>query len=514
METETHNSLIRAASGVTLAGQIELAMRRYATRPAIREGAHVTTFGRLAERSASLVAGLAALGVGQGDRIAVLSENRTEYLELLVAAARGGFILCAQNWRLAPEELLHCVALVEPKVILASPRFSAKVKELWPQTPLITFGPAYESMASTLAPMPRRAIDPEDGVVILYTSGTTGRPKGALISQRAEVARAAVSAIDIPTSADEAFLAWAPLFHMVSTDPAFGAFMKGAEVIVTDGYDPQVLADLVTKHRLGHLIVMPGMVESFLDALTATGLPPKGVRWVGVMADLLPRHQLQAITTALNAPYVNSFGSTETGSPPGTAGKIAVGALPDNLDKIVNVLCEIRLVDEEDRDVPMGEAGELAIRGPATFSGYWNNPEATSEAFKGGWYHMGDMFRETPEGALQFVDRRKYLIKTGGENVYPAEIEQVLMSLPQVADTVVVRASDPKWGEVPVAFVTLKSPTSAEALLQVCAQRLARYKRPARIIFVEDAELPRSTTGKIMRHLLEEALAQGRFEGR
>lgn len=506
---------VRQAAGLSLSFALERAFALWPERIALEEGDRSLTYAALEARSRALVAALARRGVGPGDRVAVLSENRLEYVECLVAAARGGFILCAQNWRLAEAELRHCVGLVEPAQIVTSPRFADLAANIWPDIPHLSFGAPFEAAvaAEGAAPHPAPVTDAEAGVVILYTSGTTGLPKGALISQRAEVARAEVMARDLPGDPQGAFIAWAPLFHMVSTDPSFAALMKGGRVIVTEGFQPDLLADLVATRRLGHLVLMPGTVVPFLAALRARGGRVEGVDWVGVMADLIPRHQLAELTTALNAPYVNSFGSTETGLAPATAGSVPVGVVPNELDKTQSSLCQIRLVDQDDRDVPEGAAGELAMRGPTLFSGYWRNPEATEDSFRGGWFHMGDVFRRTPEGKFAFVDRRKYLIKSGGENIYPAEVEQVILSHPDVHDAVVVRHPDDHWGEVPVAFVVPRDGQrlDAAAVLAQFDGAIARYKRPRQVFIVADEVLPRSTTGKIMRHLLEQALQDGRL---
>ncbi|MGD9864350.1 MAG: class I adenylate-forming enzyme family protein [Pseudodonghicola sp.] len=506
--------LARRAAGLTLKDELARAFADWPDRIALEQDGRGLSYAALDDRSRRLADALAARGLRHGDRIALLSENRTEYLELLVTAARAGLILCAQNWRLAPEELRHCVDLVAPALIVASPRFADQARALWPQADLLVLGPDYEAAIAAARPvLPDHPVDPEDGVVILYTSGTTGRPKGALISQRAMVARAHVMAMDLPCDADDAFVAWAPLFHMVSTDPSLATLMRGGTVIVADGFDAAALAGLTVSRRIGHLVLMPGMIAEFLDAFRAIGRPARGVKWVGVMADLVPRRQLQEVTTALNAPYVNSFGSTETGAPPATAGTVPVGVLPETLDKTVSSLCQIRLLDEDGCEVAEGAPGALAIRAPTLFSGYWRNPEATEDSFRDGWFHMGDVFRRTAPGKLAFVDRRKYLIKSGGENIYPAEIEQVILALPAVRDAVVVRRADDRWGEVPVAFVVARDGEALDAatVLAGCDGPIARYKRPREVFIVADAALPRSTTGKIMRHELEQALSDGRL---
>jgi fatty-acyl-CoA synthase len=165
----------------------------------------------------------------------------------------------------------------------------------------------------------------------------------------------------------------------------------------------------------------------------------------------------------------------------------------------------VRLVDADDRDVPDGTPGEAALRGPTLFSGYWNAPETNARDFRGGWFHMGDLFVRRADGSLDFVDRAKYLIKSGGENIYPAEVERVLLAQPEVADAVVVRRRDERWGEVPAAFVALQpgAGVTAEALLRACREQLAGYKVPKEIRFVELASFPRSSTGKIQRHEVE-----------
>ncbi len=499
------------ASGLTIGSLFAVSARSVPGRIALEQGLRQVSYAELDERTNRLCNLLRAHGVARGDRIAILSENRIEYIELLVAAAKLGAIAACQNWRLEEAELRHCIELVTPKVVFASPRHSSAAHRLGGLARVRVFGEEHEAaLAASSADAIDDECEPEDGVVILYTSGTTGLPKGALISQRAEIARAFLQMVDVPTTPDEHFVAWAPLFHMVSTDTVFMTLIQGGKVIVTDGFQADELAAIVARERLGRLTLMPGMITPFLEAMRRVGSPPAGVRWVGVMADLVPREQIAETTRLLGAPYLNTFGSTETGLPPATRGIIPVGVVPDNLEKTQSSFCRIKLVDPEDREVPDGAPGELAIRGPTLFSGYWNNPDANREDFRGGWFHMGDVFVRNPNGTLSFVDRRKYLIKSGGENIYPAEIERVLLSEPRVADAVVVRRADPKWGEVPVAFVVRRDPTlDADALTALCRAHIAGYKVPKEIRFVEDSEIPRSTTGKIKRHDLEIRIGEG-----
>jgi acyl-CoA synthetase (AMP-forming)/AMP-acid ligase II len=474
--------------------------------PAVQHGGETVTFGELNERVNRAADILRDLGVARGDRVAVLSENRPEYLELELACAKLGAILACQNWRQAPPELAHCIALAAPKVVIVSERHRALLaRAAVVAIATVELGADYETrLARARCDEPEIAAEPEDGLLILYTSGTTGLPKGAVISHRAELARYHVFHAELGVRPGDSTLTWAPFFHMAATEPSLGTLLTGGKVVVVDGFRPDEIALHLGRESFGHVLLMPGMIEPLIDELRKRAIQPIGVRLCGAMADLVPAHQIAEITTLLGAPYLNSFGSTETGAPPASGNVIPVGRVPSRLSKRQNAFCEIRLVDEEDRDVPIGTPGELAFRGPTCFSGYWNAPETNARDFRGGWFHMGDMFVRNPDGSLDFVDRVKYMIKSGGENIYPAEIERVLLADARVADAVVVRRPDARWGEVPVAIVARKDETlTAADLLVRCRAELAGYKQPKEIVFVSLTELPRSTTGKIQRHELE-----------
>ncbi|OJY49075.1 AMP-binding protein [Pseudonocardia sp. 73-21] len=475
---------------------------------AIEEGARSWTYRELDDRVARLAGVLVAWGVRRGDRVAVLAENRHEYLELELAAGRLGAITACLNWRLVTDELAHCIGLVEPVLILVSARFGALLASVDHGVgPVVVLGEDLEARIAVAEPVGIGAtgpVDPEAGLTILYTSGTTGLPKGALISHRAMIARAGLFATITGATADDAFVAWAPMFHMASTDQSLITLMLGGRVVVCDGLDLDTIVGALARHRLSWLVAMPGMIDPLLAAL-ADGSAVRGIKLVGAMADLVPRWQIAELTRLLDCPYANTFGSTESGMAPASGNRLPVGEAPVSLTKRQNPLCLVRLVDPDDQDVPDGSPGELAFRGPTLFSGYWAAPEANAEDFRGGWFHTGDSFRRNPDGTLDFVDRVKYMIKSGGENVYPAEIERFLLADPRVADAVVVRRPDERWGEVPVAVVARVegAELSAEDLLCVLRGQLAGYKVPKDVRFVAETDLPRSTTGKIQRHEVE-----------
>ncbi|HEU5076930.1 MAG TPA: AMP-binding protein, partial [Polyangiaceae bacterium] len=458
-----HPLAVATASASTVASLVASQARLGPTRLALEGGSGPVgsarrTYAELDDRVRRLATALSGMGAVPGSVLAILSENRAEYLEVVLAAAHIGAVVACQNWRLRPSEIAACVELVEPTLAFISSAHADKQAALaLPQARTIGFGQSYERLIAEHPPHDGEVgVVPEDPLLLLYTSGTTGRPKAAVISHRAQVVRNLVTRAEFGVGPSDAFVAWSPLYHMGAMDNALGTLMCGGKVIVHDGFDPERLARTVAEESLGWLLLMPGMVGRFIEALRRDNVRPRGVRVCGVMADLVPRHEIQEITRLLSAPYANTFGSTETGCPPCSSSLIPIGVLPERLSKQQSPFCEVKLVGPDDREVAPGEPGELCLRGPTLFSGYFKDDAVNALDFRGGWFHMGDVFVRNPDGSLDFVDRVKYLIKSGGENIYPAEIEAVLLRHPRVLEAAVVRRADARWGEVPVAFGALR----------------------------------------------------------
>lgn len=504
----------------TVASAFEASVRRHPSRPALIVDGGTISYAMLHELTGRLANGLVSVGARSDGGIAVVSENRLEHALIFVAGARAGIPVTSVNWRLSPEEIADSIGHLQPDIVAVSRRFLDH-GDGW-LAPFADDGRAFlvddrdgsrtalrglwkalieSSQPRLIGPGP----EPEDIVSIVLTSGSTGSPKAAAISQRALVARATVMAAELRMSDSETFIAWSPLSHMVSSDYLLIQLVLGGSVAIVDGFDSHRIGECLRHFRVGWLPVMPGSYGPLLEDIREHG-PPLSLRVVGSMADLVDRRLIAEVTTTMNAQFFNSFGSTEAGTLPAPATLIPIGEAPETLRKQQSAFCDVRLVDEDGSEVDAETPGEMLLRGPTLFSGYWRNPEATlADMTEDGWFRTGDIMVHHDDGTLDFVDRRKYMIKSGGESIFPTEIERVLLAHDAVIEASVVRASDERWGETPVAFVALRPGASVDEqhLVDFCVEHLARYKRPRRIVFVGVDDFPRNVTGKIIRREME-----------
>ena len=500
---------VARAGSVTLGDLLALQAERTPDRVAVVDYERSVTYGAFDRRVNRLAHALGAMGLGRGNRVGILSENRLEYIEALFAAAKLGAILATFNWRLSDGELETSIRVATPKLLLVSERYRETLARLaHGAEAVVYFGDDYEArLAAASDSGPEAEVGAEDGVVIIYTSGTTAAPKGAVISHRAEIARLQIARISYGLRAEHTALAWTPMFHIASIDPIFGVLSLGGKVVVADGFDLEVMIGAIAEEPIWWLVLIPGMVDRLVEALEARPVTPRGVTLAGAQADLLPRHLIARVSALLRAPFWNTFGSTECGLPLASANWFPIGEVPERMSKTQDIMNRIRLIDADDREVASGTPGEVAFRGPSLFSGYWNAEAVNARDFRGGWFHTGDVLRRNVDGTLDFVDRVKYMIKSGGENVYPAEIEAVLLADARIDEAVVIRRADARWGEVATAFVAANDKAlTAAALHELCAGRLAGYKRPKEFRFVALDAFPRGTTGKIQRHEVEKWL--------
>lgn len=500
------SDLARAAASCTVHDVFQRAFRIYPQRVAVTSEATSLTYAELGERSARLAAGLYELGVRQGDRVAVLSETRPEYVEAYAALASLGACVLTLNIRMHPDELTYCIRTGNPVALLHSGAHAATVREIGERCPgvreWIDFdGNGYRSLLRSGGEAPEVRIDAADPHNVLYTSGTTGRPKGAVISHGAAAVRGLRLAQWFALTQDDGFVGWLPLFHCGGDESLYATVHTGGTYGTLRKADAETMFRMIERDRLSWTLLLPGVITDFLNHPKRTEYDLSSFRLAIGYANMMP-HVVQRLTEACGIDFYDAFGQTET-SYLLAHGVSGPGALP-TLRKTPSPLLDVRLVDDELNEVPTGVPGECVVRGPSVMSGYLDDPAASEEAFAGGWLHTGDLLMRDEDGGISFVDRKKYLIKTGGENVYPAEVEQVIAGHESVQEACVFGVPDERWGET-VKVVVVRQPgaeLSAAEVVAWCRDRLAGYKRPHYVQFMTQEELPRSTTGKLQRHEL------------
>ena len=468
------------------------------------------SYARLAQEAAHVAAALAAGGVRHGDRVAFLGLNSALEIALLAACARIGAIFMPLNWRLTLHEQCQLVRDGEPALLLVDANFIATRAALGADSGGVL------RIAQAEAPPPgwRRWEDflaraegaaappasggPQDTLLLCYTSGSTGVPKGALLSRDA-VRVNALHSIELHTMrADDVVLTTLPLFHVGGlnnqTTPALAV---GATVVLHPKFDVDATFDAIERERATLTVLVPAQLMAMFASPRWPGADLSSLRMIATGSTIIPEHVTSAVH-ARGVPLVPIYGSTETCP-------IAACLRPeDALRKAGSTgraasRCELRLVDAFGADVAPGARGEVLVRGPNVMSGYWRQPEVSRAALAGGWFHSGDLGHFDADGCLWIDGRAKDMIISGGENIAPAEIENVLLACGDIAEVSVVGAADARWGEVVVAVVARRSGSAigAEQVLGLLEGRVARYKHPKRVVFVET--LPKTALGKVRK---------------
>jgi fatty-acyl-CoA synthase len=517
MRTATSNieaqaaALAAQATHFTVPAMFGHSVRLYADRTAVVSSDVELTYRQLDERTNRLAHGLGQAGLGRGDRIAVLATTRPEYIEVYFAAAKVGATVVGLNIRQSTDELMYCIELTRPRLLFASAGFADTAREI-AQTysgieQVLVFperggdeGSDYEQRLASAAPEPVVSpARPEDIHCVLFTSGTTGRPKGAMISQRASVTRAFRCADWFELNGEDGIVGWIPMFHTGGDECVKATFFKGGKFATFEKPDPEEMFAAIERHKLTWTVMLPGVITDFIDHPARATYDLSTLRFALGYANMMPR-VVQDFCSKLDAGFWDTYGQTES-SFVVALDLVRPGEEP-SLRKAPAPFLDMRLVDEDMNDVPVGVPGECVVRGPSVMSGYIDNPEATAEVFNGGWLHTGDLLTRDEDGRLTYVDRLKYLIKTGGENVYPTEIEGVISAHPFVREACAVSVPDERWGETIKAIVILDPGASvpAQEIRDWCRERLAGFKCPRYVQFLAPEEVPRSGTGKILRN--------------
>ncbi|GAB3279433.1 acyl-CoA synthetase [Parasphingorhabdus pacifica] len=491
-------------------------------RTALVSGDRRVAYDEFDARANALARGLTSLGVRKFDRVALLLANSCEFMEALFACAKLGAICVPMNVRLAPPEIGYILADSGADVLvvhhpladagraaLAEPGGRVRHTVLaWGEPAGGELG--YEDIVASGA---RRTlemdVDANDVHAIMYTSGTTGRPKGAMLTHANSIANAR-NALTMGSglNEDDVTVTAAPMFHIGGLGVHSLPFVYvGATNVIVPRFDPAETLTAMASERVSVQFLVPAM-------------------WAALMrVPGFDEHDLSSLELAVSGgapcplpvieffrgkgvPFQEGFGMTETAPAVSMLDKDHVTAKSGSIGRPL-LEVQARIVDDDDRDVATGVVGELVLRGENIFTGYWMLPEATAEAFRGGWFHTGDLGRVDEEGFITLVDRKKDMIISGGENVYPIEVEQVLVRHPEVSEVAVIGLPDETWGEAVTAVVAREVGTDvdAERLVDFGRERLAHFKCPRRVEFVD--ELPRNATGKVLKTELRHRYGTG-----
>ncbi|MCC6729217.1 MAG: long-chain fatty acid--CoA ligase [Chthonomonadales bacterium] len=496
---------------------------RFPDRPAVIARDAPTTYGDLQEQTAQTARGLRHLGVGVGDRVAVLLPNGLEFTLCYYAAAALGAICVPANPLLKPAELVHIwgdsgarVAVTAVPMLEHAQEARCTLPEL---SALVCVGggadlpcgvTAWEEMlaAGNGGALPRPDVPDTSPAVFIYTSGTTGRPKGAMLSHRNLLANCRQIQGVLRFGEADNLICVLPLFHsFAGTVCQNASLFAGARFTIVEFFHPARVLEAVEQHRVTVFPGVPAMFGALAQFPTDRPYDFSSVRLCVSGGAPMPAALLAAFEAKFGVPVLEGDGPTECSpvtsvNPPDGVHKPGSIGLP-----VPGV--DMRIFDDADHEVPVGEVGEIVVRGENVMLGYHGQPAETAAAMRSGWYHTGDLGRVDEDGYFFIVDRKKDMLIVGGINVYPREIEEVLYAHPTVADAAVVGAPDPLRGEEVVAIVALRpgAQASARELVAYCRRRLANYKVPRRVIF-RDA-LPRGATGKVLKRLLRKELELG-----
>ncbi len=479
------------------------------------EGAPLS-YAELDRRVTRRAGWLADRGVAVGDRVAFCGLNRVEQLEVLAACARLGAVLLPLNNRLTAGELGFQLADAEPAVALVTDGFGDVVtRAAGDRLPIVDLDDepvAGEPVDGRPGAGPA-AVGPGDRpTLMVYTSGTTGRPKGAVHTTGSLLHTVLNGVAHQDLSADDTVLTMLPLFHVgglnIQTLPAL---YVGATVVLQRRFDPGRTLALIERHRPTQTLLVPAVMTALLGHPDLDGTDLSSLRGINSGSSVVPDHLIRGFLDR-GIPVGQVYGSTETG-PTAVVLRYDDGAANVGSCGRPALHTELRLVDGEGIDVADGQAGELLVRGPHLFDHYHGRPDDTAAAFVDGWYRTGDVARRDQGGWLYIEDRLGDVLISGGENVYPAEVENTLTEHPGIDAVAVVGRPDPRWGEVPVAVIEAADGTGPDVdeLRAWCRDRLARFKQPREVVVVD--ELPRTALGKVTKHVLRAQLAERSTDG-
>ncbi|MCG8590841.1 MAG: fatty acid--CoA ligase [Proteobacteria bacterium] len=493
-------------------------------REALWHAGRSITYAELDRRASQVANALLAAGVQPGDRVCVLDKGHDEFIEVMFGIAKAGGVYTPVNWRLAPPEIAYVVNDAEAKVLFVGEAFHPAVaaieSELAKVRVIVRWGEGSNTWSTyadfvgeASASDPRCDTAEDETAWQLYTSGTTGHPKGAELTHANLVEVTNVIAMGIGgVRPGDSGLVCMPLYHIGGSGWALALFAAGARLVVTREADPTEILRLIPEEQVHHTFFVPALMNFLLQHPDCAQADFSSLETILYGASPIPEELLVRSLETFQCRLVQAYGLTET------TGAVVLLPHEDHVPGSPRLRScglpvfgsEIRILAGDGRPCPPGTVGEICMSGPTIMKGYWNRPEATAESIRDGWFHSGDAGYLDDEGYLYIHDRVKDMIVSGGENVYPAEVESVLFSHPDVADVAVIGVPDERWGEAVKAVVVLAPGASVDAqqLVDYCQGKIAGYKRPRSIDFID--ALPRNPTGKILKRELREPYWEGK----
>lgn len=490
-------------------------------KPAIIFEGRTVTYGALAERAYRLANALARLGVARGDRVAILAQNCPEYFEVYGAGELGGWATVTINYRLATAEIDYILGDSEPKVLIldAGLRDQLSPGALERLQHVITFDEGqpespYEQALAGEEPVPPATLpDAGDCAYLIYASGTTGRPKGVMLSHRGQMLATRITALESLIRPTDVCALAMPLYHIGAKTKSLAYALWGCTMVLHRAFRPQAFFESLQENRVTATLLAPTMLSDLMNTCPCDRTTLPCLDKLFYSAAPMPEPLLRRGIEAFGPIFSQFYGMTESGAPGCTLH--AHQHVLDGPENVVRRLrsagqpmigCEVRAVQPDGTECPIGTPGEIVIRSEALMSGYWRNPEATAAAIRDGWLHTGDVGVADEEGFIFIVDRLKDMIVSGGENIYSREVEDALMGHPAVMEAAVVGRPDERWGESVFAFVVRRGgeAVTMDELIAHCRQSIAPYKRPRGGRFVE--KLPKLPNGKIEKVKLRELL--------
>ena len=498
--------------------------KKFPNKVAFKDAKRELTFPEYNSRSNKLANGLLKLGLKKGDRVSVLSQNCLEFAEIYAATAKTGLIVNPINWRLVGKEIRYIVDNADSKVFFVGEPFIEGVNSIKPELPkiqaenFISLGEksfdGYQEYEKVLESgedvMPEVDVTPEDTWILLYTSGTTGVPKGVIRSHESYIAFFLINEVDYGFSEHDHGLIIMPFCHVNSTFYSFVFTYIGGSVYVHREFDfnPVEIFELIDREK----VTFTSLIPTHYALMMAVPEEERNKYDLSSISSLLcssapvrKQTKMDIMNAFPNAKLFEAYGSTE-------AGLVTLLKPDDQLKKLGSIGQEcagtdiLRILDEEGNEVPVGEVGELYSRGPMMFDEYYKLPDKTKSSFIGDFFSAGDMVKKDDEGYYYIVDRKDNMIITGGEHVYPSEVEEIISTHPNIFDVAVIGVPHDKWGEAVMAVAILKedAEVTEDEVKAFCRDKMAGYKKPKAVKFITQEEMPRTASGKILHRVLRE----------